>query len=287
MEEQETFIDTATIIREPTPGHISDLCKKIRSAKRVVILQGAGVSVASGIADYRSSGGIFQWLQDNNMDMSPEDALSLEMFMERPEVYHKLEKKFFLTAEEPKPNQGHQLAACIHKLGKLTRVYTQNVDGLQAQVLPDDYLVEFHGNKRSAHCIRKKCGAEYDIERYRTEVMTDQIPRCPAIRKSGKPCNCLVKTDVVLYGQETDEKAFNKGIVDIKSSDLVIVMGTSMEVFPFRSLIHSCTCPVIMMNKVIPKTFPGYLMPNTTFFLCDIEKLCANVNMLLSLPSVN
>ena len=278
MEDQLTFIDTATIIREPTPGHIVDLVQKIKSSSHVVILQGAGVSVASGIPDYRGANGIFAYLKEKNMDLTPEEALSLELFRKKPEIYHDLEKRFFLcinAGKQLEPNEGHRLAFHINNLNRLERVLTQNVDGLQVQVLPPEKLIEFHGTRRTAGCINEQISHPYDIEQYKKEVAEGKIPRC-------ERCNALVKTDIVLYGQEINDDNHNEAIAAVKRADLLIIMGTSLEVYPFRSLVDKCKCPIVVMNKVIPKTFPGYLMPRTTFFLYDVEKVCRDVNSLLT-----
>src|SRR5579883_2485551 len=154
MSEQESFIDMATIIREPTPEHISKAASVIEKASKIVILQGAGVSVASGIPDYRSPNGLFAYLREQNLNMTPEEALSLDVFKRDPSIYHQIEQRFFSTvaklpkgagdasASGPQPNEGHRLAAHIHRKNKLTRVYTQNVDGLQTAVVPERHVVE-------------------------------------------------------------------------------------------------------------------------------------------------
>jgi len=280
----EAFLDTATIIRSPTPGHISSIAAQILSAKTIVILQGAGVSVASGIPDYRSANGLFSWLASRNINMTPEQALSIDTFRKTPDVYHAIERNFFLGSgpylgshgepSEYQPNQGHLLARHIFDRSKLLRVYTQNVDGLQAKVIPDYKLVEFHGTRRTASCIDEQCKVPMDISEYIAQVKANKIPRCSL-------CNDLVKCDIVLYGEKTSEASFAQGIQDLRAADLVIVMGTSLEVHPFKTLLDFCFSPVIVFNKVIPATYPGYLMPRTTFVLADMENVCGEINQKL------
>ena len=285
MDQQESFIDTATVIRNPTPGHISSLAQQILAAKSVLILQGAGVSVASGIPDYRSPNGLFAYLKERNINMTPEQALSIEMFRKTPQIYHAIEKTFFLglgpySSSAPTPNQGHLLAKSIDRLGKLSRVYTQNVDGLQAQVLDEEKLVEFHGSRRSARCITKKCRSPYDISSYIEKVKAEEVPIC-------EKCRGLVKCDIVMYGEQIDQTHYSRGCMDISRADLVIVMGTSLEVYPFKSLLDMCRSPVIVLNKNIPRTYPGFLMPRTTFILNDIEGVCKDLNMVLTALAQN
>lgn len=259
----ESLLETATIISGNT---INDkLCEtiiQIKDAKSVVILQGAGVSVASGIPDFRSKTGMFAKYS--------EKAFEKETFLETPEILYGVKREWYKHTYVP--NEGHRLGRHLYDQGTLRRIYTQNIDGLQYKALdPDDedIIVEFHGNLRSAQC--GLCKVAYPIEVFKDAMDKEEIARCSI-------CDGPIKPAVILYGDEVNSSYFHQAVTDLRQADLVIVMGTSLQVNPFASIMNYVMSPVIVINKEVPEKYPAYLIPRTTFLLGEIESIAKMIN---------
>ncbi len=261
---------------------INQAIKIINSSNNVTILQGAGLSTASGIPDYRSPGGLFDYLRrdPSTAHLTPEKVLSKEFFKKDPTVFYKFQKDVFL--KEYKSNNGHDLARILYDKNKLIRVHTQNVDGLQNKLIPECLIIEFHGTNSRAICSRKKCGQPYPIEEYKNDIANDVIPTCKKVRKkTNKVCGNCIKPAIVLYGESISMKNFKKAEYDMNRSDLVIIIGTSLQVYPFAGLLEFIdkNMRVIVINREIPSTYPEKLKPYTTFVLGEIEEICKIINL--------
>ena len=233
---------------------LSDDCKSI------AILTGAGVSVASGIPDFRSSGGLYDTLRPELitcseqerrlMAMDPTYVVSWDIFSQNAFPYLEVRRPFILgTAERKwKATLAHRFAELLHtKTGKLTRVYTQNIDGLdrQCQGLSADKIVPVHGSISRVAC--EGCQTPMDFDRfcelvrsnikdiYKVDALapatSSPIP-CPACQKP------LVKPTTVLFGRSLPMEFFEKLEQDLPTVDLLIVAGTSLVVSPANSVVY-------------------------------------------------
>jgi NAD-dependent deacetylase sirtuin 2 len=108
--------------------------------------------------------------------------------------------------------------------------------------IPGEMLVEAHGSFASAHCI--DCKVEVDTQLVKDAIFSDSIPKC-------SKCGGLVKPDIVFFGESLPSRFFGKMSEDFPKCDLLIVMGTSLQVQPFASLIHKvpASCPRILINR--------------------------------------
>ena len=107
----------------------------------------------------------------------------------------------------------------------MSKYFTQNIDGLEKLAgLRDEKVVEAHGTFSSASCVH--CKTEYSIERLREEIMADQDPKCPK-------CGNWVKPNIVFFGEQLPRRFFDEAEIDCLFSDLMICIGTSLEVYPF------------------------------------------------------
>lgn len=197
---------------------INQLVKLISGAESIAFLTGAGVSTASGIPDFRSSNGI--WTEDR----SREYYTSVNYYLQDPEDFWRKYKEIFQIKllKKFQPNLVHNFIAELETSGKNISVVTQNVDSLH-NLAGNKHVVEYHGNLNTATC--PSCDAKYDL----TFLLEHEVPVCT---KSG--CQTVVKPDIVLFGDPITKQ--NEAESAIASSDLMLVLGTSLLVTPFSLL---------------------------------------------------
>lgn len=199
-----------------------DILKKmIQESENIVFFGGAGVSTESGIPDFRSENGIFSAV--NNYGYRPEMILSHTFFLTHPEVFFDYYKKTLLYPNA-QPNEAHKALARLEEAGKLKAVITQNIDDLH-QKAGSKNVLELHGTLYRNYCM--KCGKEFPLEYV---MQTEGITRCDS-------CQGIVRPDVVLYEEGLDEEVLSAAIYHLKQADMLIVGGTSLNVYPAAGLI--------------------------------------------------
>lgn len=191
---------------------VKEAVELIKQARCTVVLTGAGMSVASGIPDFRSPGGL--WSKHD-----PEKVASVRALKADPATVW----KFLLEAAQmmgtAEPNAGHNALAELEQRGHVQGIITQNIDGLH-QRAGSSNVIEFHGNCGSFYCM--ECFTPFDA-RSITEV---PLPvRCPE-------CSGIVRPDLVFFGEQIPSEAYKEAFALADQSDLVIVAGTSGEVVP-------------------------------------------------------
>lgn len=196
-----------------------ELEKLIQKSRRIVFFGGAGVSTESGIPDFRSVDGLYH----QKYDEPPETILSHSYFIRYPEKFFRFYRDKMLV-EGAKPNAAHLRLAQLEREGRLNAVVTQNIDGLHSAAGSRN-VYELHGSVLRNHCM--KCGRFYDVEFIR---QSEGIPRCE--------CGGIVKPDVVLYEESLDEETLVRSVRAIEESDLMIVGGTSLAVYPAAGLLR-------------------------------------------------
>ena len=192
------------------------LAELIRSAGSVVALTGAGISVPSGIPDFRSPGtGLWA-----NVD--PMEVAHISVWRRDPERFWGFYGQRFATLEGKRPNRAHEVLA---ELG--IPVITQNIDGLHAAAGSKD-VIEVHGSIATASCLT--CGGSYPLAetRRRLEEAVDGVPLCDC----GRP----LKPDVVLFGELLDAAAMDRANRLACGAELLICIGSSLEVWPVAEL---------------------------------------------------
>lgn len=182
--------------------------------------------MSAGIPDFRTPGsGLYSKLASYNLPY-PEAIFSIDYFREHPEPFFKLAKELY--PGEFAPTKAHFLLRVLHEHGLLLRAFTQNIDTLESVAgLPLDKIVFAHGSFSTAHCT--VCQAEHTMEYVRERIFRDELPRC-------RLCDGVVKPDIVFYGESLPQRFFVRAQEDIPNCDLLIVMGTSLQVMPFASL---------------------------------------------------
>jgi NAD-dependent deacetylase len=195
-----------------------DLARLIHAARRIVVFTGAGISTESGIPDFRSPGGIWS---KNRVIYFDEFVRSRDA---RIEAWTRLfnGRKMLMGAE---PNAGHRAVAKLYERGIVSHVVTQNVDGLhQSSGVPDDRVIELHGNSTYAKCL--ECGTRYSLDDMQALFeATGEPPGCEV-------CGGLVKSATISFGQAMPEREMRRAQEATEACDLMIVIGSSLVVYP-------------------------------------------------------
>jgi NAD-dependent deacetylase len=190
------------------------LAELIRSAGSVVALTGAGISVPSGIPDFRSPGtGLWE-----NVD--PMEVAHISVWRREPERFWGFYGQRFATLEGKQPNGAHRALTALD-----IPIVTQNIDGLHTAAGSKD-VIEVHGSIATASCL--VCGARYPLAETRRRLEADVVPRCD--------CGEVLKPDVVLFGELLDEAAMTRASELARRADLLICVGSSLEVWPVAEL---------------------------------------------------
>jgi NAD-dependent deacetylase sirtuin 2 len=280
----------------PTPPivDLAGLAKFIHSpeCRSIIILTGAGVSVASGIPDFRSPGGMYDTLrpelltatrcQKRRMERDPTNVVNWDIFQINAFPYLEVRRPFILGTQKGlwKATIAHRFAELLHtKTNKLTRVYTQNIDGLDRQCdeIPSDKIVHVHGTLSQAAC--EGCGHDMEFDRFCELVQTNiqdiyqaedsssntsssstSQAAAAASPKTSSPIPCekcgkhLVKPKTVLFGRSLPSEFFERVEEDLPTCDLLIVAGTSLVVSPANSLVYQVpesTIRVVVNNDPV------------------------------------
>jgi NAD-dependent deacetylase len=200
-------------------GHLAEM---IRAARSVVALTGAGISVPSGIPDFRTPRtGL--WEKVNPMEVAHIDA-----FRSDPVRFWRFYGDRFATLGEKQPNGAHQALVALERAGRLDGVITQNIDMLHRRAGTRE-LVEVHGSIASCSC--PSCGGRVAVEevRARLALEEDGVPRCEG-------CLGPLKPDVVLFGEMLSEGALTRARVLCEGADVLLCIGSSLEVHPVGGL---------------------------------------------------
>lgn len=196
---------------------IATLARRMQSGGRNVFFTGAGISTESGISDYRSQGGLWQRFQPIYFDAFMSDRRArIEYWRRATELARELERA--------RPNPAHRALARFHRQGLLEAVITQNIDGLHQEAgLPDEAVIELHGNTRRARCMT--CGAVSPMAAALGRIAAgDPAPECP--------CGGYLKPNTVSFGQAMpmDKVAAAERLA--RRSDLLVVVGSTLVVQP-------------------------------------------------------
>ncbi len=195
--------------------YLAEAVSSFRAARLPVALTGAGISVESGIPDFRSPGGL--WTR-----FSPDEYATLNVFLSNPEKAWQLYRALGKILEGKKPNTGHAVLAELEKRQQLYGIVTQNVDRLHQQAGSSGVL-EVHGDHHHLECLR--CGELEEVvpEHY----SSTEIPAC-------RECGMLLKPNVVLFGESV--RRLNEIHALLAHCDLLLVIGTSAQVYPAAGL---------------------------------------------------
>lgn len=191
----------------------------VSESDNIVFFGGAGVSTESGIPDFRSVDGLY----NQKWKYPPETILSRTFFERNPEEYYRFHREK-LVIDGVKPNRAHLRLAELEQEGKLKAVITQNIDGLH-QAAGSKNVLELHGSILRAYCSRCKKAYDADIINY-----GEDVPRCS--------CGGVIRPDIVLYEEPLDGDIMQSAVHFIANADVLIIGGTSLNVYPAAGLIN-------------------------------------------------
>ncbi|MEZ5550275.1 MAG: Sir2 family NAD-dependent protein deacetylase [Pseudomonadales bacterium] len=198
---------------------LEDFRSLIETSRRIVFFTGAGISTESGIPDFRSPGtGLWTKMKPIQFqDFVASESVRQESWRRRFSGERSIEKAV--------PNKGHYAVARLVELGKSPAVITQNVDNLHQHAgVPDDQVIELHGNASYATCL--SCGTRYELADLETQFRQHQRVE-PCSR-----CGGIIKSATISFGQAMPEDAMAKAQAVVETCDLMIVAGSSLVVYP-------------------------------------------------------
>lgn len=198
---------------------LEELQRVIDESKSIVFFGGAGVSTESGIPDFRSVDGLYNL----KYKYPPEQILSHTFFVHKTEEFYEFYRDKMLCLDK-EPNTAHKVLARLEKLGKLSAVVTQNIDGLH-QSAGSERVYELHGSVLRNYCQR--CNKFYPAQYIKDST---GVPKCE--------CGGVIKPDVVLYEEGLDDSTVSGAVNAIASADTMIVAGTSLTVYPAAGLLR-------------------------------------------------
>lgn len=232
----------------------SKIQEQFDDAKKIVFLTGAGVSTASGIPDYRSKNGLYT---NDKTDKPAEYYLSTDCLHDEPKVFYEYEKSN-MYYPDAKPNVIHERQAQFTQQRDAT-VVTQNIDSLYRKAGTKN-LIEFHGNLYHVYC--QKCHKTVDYKDYLKSMYHEN-------------CGGILRPDIVLYGEGLDPVAISKSVDAVSKADLIVIVGTSMRVYPFAGLIdyRSQNADVLAVNEEqLQFSFPFTMVKeNAVDFFKDLK----------------
>ena len=224
-------------MEEKLDDRLNKTVELIKKAKGFFALTGAGISTESGLPDFRSPGtGIWE-------KVDPIKTSSAQVFKSNPRLFFEAGFKRFITLQDAQPNKGHYALAKMEKMNILKGIVTQNIDGLHYKAGSRN-IWEVHGHLRTGHCI--ECGRSYPFE-----YMVEQLdhghnpPFC-------ENCSGIVRPDVVLFGDPMGKSFFEAERTLANECDLLLVVGSSLTVYPVASLPQYVSKIVIINLQPTP-----------------------------------
>ncbi len=233
---------------------------RIRRADRVAALTGAGISTAAGIPDFRGPNGLYVTRR-----YDPETVFDISAFRRNPAPFYDFTRDFLGVIHSIEPTQTHRFLALLEAEGKLTAVVTQNIDSLH-QKAGSQNVVPVHGDYWTSHCL--SCGAEFDLDYLLQAIREEEVPHCP--------CSGLIKPDVVFFGEPVHSLETASAVV--ADSDLLLVLGSSLNVYPAAFLPEHAGGDVVVVNRGEVGLPPA---ANRSFVDADLDQFFGVVSTLL------
>ena len=221
------------------PAELDAFRALLSAARRLVVFTGAGISTESGIPDYRSAGtGLWNKIK----------PIEFQDFVRSEEVRRESWRRRFVSAEgwdDAKPNRGHFAVAKLVRQGTAIAVITQNVDNLhQTSGVPDETVIELHGNNRYAKCL--SCATRYELA-----DLKRQFQKLGNVQPCSR-CGGIVKTATISFGQSMPEDAMQRAQTATNACDLFLVIGSSLVVHPaagFPEYAKRIGAKLVILNR--------------------------------------
>jgi NAD-dependent deacetylase len=221
---------------------------RIRSARRTVALTGAGISTAAGVPDFRGPEGLYVTGR-----YDPQATFEIEGFLRDPAPFFQFTRDVLGLVADLRPTFTHRFLADLEATGTLQTVITQNIDPLH-QRAGSHSVIAVHGGYWTSHCLA--CRGRFSFDDLLGLLEWSPVPHCS--------CGGVVKPDVVLFGEPV--YAMEEAIAAVAWADLLLVLGSSLAVYPAAWLPEAAECPVVVVNRG-----PVELAPAPNRFFADAE----------------
>ena len=199
---------------------IEELFNKIKNSKHCTAFTGAGVSTLSGIRDFRGKNGLYN-------DPDAEKIFDIDYFEKDPAFYYKAAASLIYNIDEKSPSVVHRVLAELEKRGFLKALITQNIDLLH-QKAGSTHVIEVHGSPKIHYCLRC-AGVRMPFEEAAAIVRAGELPKCPK-------CGRVLKPAITFFGESLPMDALREATSEAQKSDFMLVLGTSLTVYPAASM---------------------------------------------------
>jgi NAD-dependent deacetylase len=243
---------------------VNELFKKIKEAKYCTALTGAGVSTLSGIRDFRGKNGLYN-------EAGSEKIFDIEYFEKDPSIYYKAAAAFIYNLDEKQPSLVHLVLAELEKRGMLKAIITQNIDLLH-QKAGSSNVIEIHGSPKFHYYLRC-AGIRMPYDEAAEIVKSGKLPLCPK-------CGRVLKPAITFFGEGLPQDALRSAVDEAQKSSLMLVLGTSLTVYPAASM------PQYTLQRsgeiVIVNNMPTHLDNMAVLHYDDLEDVFSGLKDLLA-----
>ncbi len=206
-----------------------EIVNLIKTVRKISVLTGAGISVNAGIPDFRGEKGIY------TLGVFPEYIFYIDYFLSNPKSFYDFARAFYPILEQAKPTKTHLFLAELENTHSVC-IVTQNIDLLHEEAGSKN-VIHLHGSIKDSYCMN--CNKHFSLEKMKIEIKEKHVVRCE--------CNGLIKPNIVFFGESILD--FDKAIQCIENSELIFVLGTSLQVYPANTLIDYAKGYKILVNK--------------------------------------
>ena len=213
------------LMKKPHPDSAGLIYEKILKAKYCTAFTGAGISTLSGIPDFRGKDGIYK------KDNFSEKTFDLNYFLIDPKIFYEGTSSLIYKLDEKTPSIVHTILSELERKSLLKAVITQNIDLLHWKA-GSKKVIEVHGSPKTHYCLNCS-GIDISYDEAAAIINKSQMPQCPK-------CGKVLKPAITFFGENLPEKAMEDAIREAESSDLMLVLGTSLSVFPAASIPQLC-----------------------------------------------
>lgn len=208
-----------------------ELAGLIGRAKTLTVFTGAGISTSAGIPDFRGENGMY-----TQGKFTPE-VFDIDTFTRDPHIFYTYAREFAKQEETIRPTFTHSFLARLEQEGRLAWIITQNIDGLHRKA-GNKNIIELHGDYHRSYCLT--CGVELAFGRWKDKMNREDVPHCDT-------CGGVIKPDIVFFKEAV--KSFGKAEEIVSKCDLLLVIGSSLTVYPAALLPRLVKGQVIVINK--------------------------------------
>jgi len=244
-------------------NNLLKLKELIENSKALYSITGAGISTNAGLPDFRGPKGIYK---QKNID--PDKIFDINYFLMNPEYFYNFIKDFIQFLDKIEPTFTHKFLFKLEKLNKLKGLITQNIDTLHERA-GNKNIITIHGSISNWLCI--ECFKNYNLKEIKNKFFNEKIPKCDL-------CDGLIRPDIVFYSESV--KNYDLAVKWVSNADLLLVIGTSLKVFPASYLPSMAKGKVVIINK--GEIFISHLN-NYIFINEDIDEFFKKLDEILKL----